>query len=111
MQGCGKDRTLVATHAAQRAMLICDIIAKLQHGGGGGRAGRGVLTGIDGASSRPVRRADRRVTHNDCHYHAHVLRECIGQQVHTVRERDVRKASEGGCAWRKLCAPISVLSS
>ena len=38
-------------------MLIRDIIAKLRHDGCGGRAGRvELLTGIEGASSRPVRK-------------------------------------------------------
>ena len=38
-------------------MLICAIIAKMRHDGCGGRPG-GVelLTGIEGVSSRPVRR-------------------------------------------------------
>jgi hypothetical protein len=44
------------THAAQRAMLICDIIAKMRHDGCGGRAGRvELLTGIEGASRRPMK--------------------------------------------------------
>jgi hypothetical protein len=38
-------------------MLIRDIIAKLRHDGCGGRAGKvEVLTGIEGVSSRPVRK-------------------------------------------------------
>jgi hypothetical protein len=54
---CGKDRMLNEAHAAQRAMLIRDILAKMRHDGCGGRPGRvELLTGIDGASSRPVRR-------------------------------------------------------
>jgi hypothetical protein len=46
------------THAAgQRDMLIRDIIARMRHDDCGGRAGRvELLTGIEGASSRPVRR-------------------------------------------------------
>jgi hypothetical protein len=45
------------THAAQRDMLIRDIIAKMRHDGCGGRAGQvELLTGIEGASSRPVRK-------------------------------------------------------
>ncbi len=46
------------THAAgQRGMLIRDIIARMRHDGCGGRAGKvELLTGIEGASSRPVRR-------------------------------------------------------
>ena len=38
-------------------MLLRDIIAKLRHDGCGGRAQRAeLLTGTEGASSRPVRR-------------------------------------------------------
>ena len=44
-------------HSAQRAMLIRDILAKMRHDGCGGRAGKAeLLTGIEGVSSRPVRR-------------------------------------------------------
>ena len=45
------------THSAQGDMLIRDIIARMRHDGCGGRAGKvELLTGIEGASSRPVRR-------------------------------------------------------
>ena len=38
-------------------MLIRDITARMRHDGCGGRAGKvELLTGIEGASSRPVRR-------------------------------------------------------
>ena len=54
---CGKDRMLNEAHTRQRDMLIRDIIAKMRHDGCGGRPGRVELpTGIEGASSRPVRR-------------------------------------------------------
>jgi hypothetical protein len=55
---CGKERVFAEAHAAlQRDMLICDILAKMRHDGCGGRPGRvELLTGIEGASSRPVRR-------------------------------------------------------
>ena len=54
---CGKERMFSETHAAQRDMLIRDIIARMRHDGCGGRAGKvELLTGIEGASSRPVRR-------------------------------------------------------
>jgi hypothetical protein len=56
---CGKDRMLNEAHAPprQRDMLIRDIIARMRHDGCGGRAGRvELLTGIEGVSSRPVRR-------------------------------------------------------
>jgi hypothetical protein len=43
-------------HSPQGDMLIRDLIAKMRHDGCGGRAGRmELLTGIEGASSRPVR--------------------------------------------------------
>jgi hypothetical protein len=56
---CGKDRMLSETHAPkhQREMPIRVLLARARHDGCGGRAGRvELLTGIDGASSRPVRR-------------------------------------------------------
>ena len=56
---CGKDQMLneANTPARQRAMPLRDIIAHMRHDGCGGRAGRvELLTGIEGASSRPVRK-------------------------------------------------------
>ena len=55
---CGQQRMFSETHAAgQRGMLIRDIVARMRHDGCGGRPGRvELLTGIEGASSRPVRR-------------------------------------------------------
>jgi hypothetical protein len=54
---CGKDRMIAETHAPRRDMRIRDIIAKMRHDGCGGRPGRvELLTGIEGASSRPVRK-------------------------------------------------------
>jgi hypothetical protein len=54
---CGKDRMLSETYTPQRDMLIREILAKMRHDGCGGRAGRvELLTGIEGASSRPVRK-------------------------------------------------------
>jgi hypothetical protein len=45
-------------------MLIRDIIARMRQDGRGGRAGRvALLTGIEGASSRPVRRIALPVKH------------------------------------------------
>jgi hypothetical protein len=52
----GKDRTLSETHFPRSDMLIRDIIARGRHDGCGGRAGKAeLLTGIEAASSRPVR--------------------------------------------------------
>ena len=54
---CGKDRMFAETHFAQRDMRLREIIAKMRHDGCGGRAGKAELvTGIDGVTSRPVRR-------------------------------------------------------
>jgi hypothetical protein len=54
---CGKDRMFSETHAAEGGMLIRDILKRMRHDGCGGRPVRAeLLTGIDGASSRPVRR-------------------------------------------------------
>jgi hypothetical protein len=54
---CGKDRMLAETHTPQRGMVIRDILAKMRHDGCGGKPGRAeLLTGIEGASSRPVRK-------------------------------------------------------
>ena len=45
------------THMAHGEMLIRDIIERMRHDGCGGRPGRvELLIGIEGASSRPVRR-------------------------------------------------------
>jgi hypothetical protein len=54
---CGKDRMLSETHAAQGDMLIRDILKRMRHDGCGGRPDRmELLTGIEGASSRQVRK-------------------------------------------------------
>lgn len=54
---CGKDRMFSETHAAQSNMLIRELLARMRHDGCGGRPGRvELLTGIEGASSRPVRK-------------------------------------------------------
>ena len=49
---CGKGRMV-----NRRDLLIRDLPTKMRHDGCGGRPGRvELLTGIEGASSRPVRR-------------------------------------------------------
>jgi hypothetical protein len=54
---CGKDRMVNEAHTAQRDMPLRAILNKMRHDGCGGRAGRAqLLTGIEGAGSRPVRR-------------------------------------------------------
>jgi hypothetical protein len=54
---CGKDRMVNEAHTAQRDMPLRTILDRMRHDGCGGRAGRvELLTGIEGASSRPVRK-------------------------------------------------------
>jgi hypothetical protein len=44
-------------HAAKSDLPLRDILAKMRHDGCGGLAGKAeLLTGIEGVSSRPVRR-------------------------------------------------------
>jgi hypothetical protein len=59
MRRCGKTRVLNEAHAsaAQRAMPLRDLLARARHEGCGGRAAKAeLLTGVEGVSSRPVRR-------------------------------------------------------
>jgi hypothetical protein len=54
---CGKERLISEIYLVHGEMLIRDIIARMRHDGCGGRAGKAeLLTGIEGVSSRPVRR-------------------------------------------------------
>jgi hypothetical protein len=55
---CGHERMFNEAHAAaERHMPVRDILDRLRHDGCGGRAGKAeLLTGIEGGSSRPVRR-------------------------------------------------------
>ena len=54
---CGKDRMFAETHFAHRDMLLREIIRRARHDGCGGRAGLvELLTGIEGITSRPVRK-------------------------------------------------------
>jgi hypothetical protein len=54
---CGKERLSSETYLVHGEMPICDIVARMRHDGCGGRAGKvELLTGIEGVSSRPVRR-------------------------------------------------------
>ena len=54
---CGKVQMVNEVHFARPNMPIRDILAKMRHDGCGGRAGKAeLLTGIEGVSSRPVRR-------------------------------------------------------
>jgi hypothetical protein len=54
---CGQERLFNEAHAAQRHMPIRDILDRMRHDGCGGRAGKAeLLTGVEGVSSRPVRR-------------------------------------------------------
>ena len=54
---CGKGRILSETHAPRSDLPLREIIARMRHDGCGGRAGKvELITGIGGASSRPVRK-------------------------------------------------------
>ena len=54
---CGKVQMIPEAHARWRARSLPDIIARMRHDSCGGRAGKTeLLTGIEGVSSRPVRR-------------------------------------------------------
>jgi hypothetical protein len=55
---CSKDRMVNETHAGRwRDLRLDEILARMRHDGCGGIAGHAeLLTGIEGASSRPVRK-------------------------------------------------------
>ena len=54
---CGKVQMINEVHFARPNMPIRAILAKMRHDGCGGLAGKAeLLTGIEGVSSRPVRR-------------------------------------------------------
>ena len=54
---CGKVQMINEAHFARPDMPIRAILAKLRHDGCGGRSGKAeLITGIEGVSSRPVRR-------------------------------------------------------
>ena len=61
---CGKPTMINEAHCIQRqrALPLLDFLARMRHDGCGGRAGKvELVTGIDGASSRPAARTRRRV--------------------------------------------------
>ena len=54
---CGKDRVVNEAHAPWRDRSLFDILHRMRHDGCGGLAGKAeLLSGIEGVSSRPVRR-------------------------------------------------------
>ena len=54
---CGKDRLVNESHAPWRDMRLICVLARMRHEGCGGHAAKAeLLTGIEGVSSRPVRR-------------------------------------------------------
>ena len=54
---CGKERMINEVHMERRDLPLFDILDLARHDGCGGRAGKAeLLTGIEGASSRPVRK-------------------------------------------------------
>jgi hypothetical protein len=54
---CGKDRMVNESHAPWGNRTLSQILARTRHDGCGGHAGKAeLLTGIEGVSSRPVRK-------------------------------------------------------
>jgi hypothetical protein len=54
---CGKVQMVNEAHMRRGAMRIRDILDRMRHDGCGGRAGKAeLITGIEGVSSRPVRK-------------------------------------------------------
>jgi hypothetical protein len=54
---CGQERMVNQVHAAKSDLPLRDIIEKMRHEGCGGLAGKvELLSGVEGVSSRPVRR-------------------------------------------------------
>jgi hypothetical protein len=54
---CGKVRIVNEVHTPQRDLPMREIIKRMRHDGCGGGAGRAeLLTGIEGVTSRPVRK-------------------------------------------------------
>jgi hypothetical protein len=55
---CGKVQMVNEARARWRDRSLRDIVARMRHDGCGGHAGKAeLLTGIDGVSSRPVRKS------------------------------------------------------
>ena len=54
---CGKVQLVNQIHVPHDGLLIRQILARMRHDGCGGRAAKAeLLTGVEGVSSRPVRR-------------------------------------------------------
>ena len=54
---CGKTQTVNQIHVPHDRLLIRQILARMRHDGCGGRAAKAeLLTGVEGVSSRPVRK-------------------------------------------------------
>jgi hypothetical protein len=54
---CGKERVVNEAHTSWRDLPLRTILARMRHDGCGGLPARAeLLTGIEGVSSRPVRR-------------------------------------------------------
>ena len=54
---CGQERMVNQVHTAKSDLPLRDLLDKMRHERCGGRAGKAeLLTGIEGVSSRPVRR-------------------------------------------------------
>jgi hypothetical protein len=54
---CGKERMIAQVHAPWSDRTLRDILRRARHDGCGGLAGKAeLITGVEGASSKPVRR-------------------------------------------------------
>jgi len=54
---CGKVQMINEAHSSWRDRTLRDILSRMRHDGCGGLAGKAeLLTGVEGVSSRPVRR-------------------------------------------------------
>jgi hypothetical protein len=54
---CGQERTMNQVHVAKSDLPLRDILERMRHDGCGGRAEKvELLSGIEGVSSRPVRK-------------------------------------------------------
>jgi hypothetical protein len=60
---CGQERMVNQVHTAKSDLPLRDMPAKMRHDGCSGRAGKAeLLSGVEGVSSRPVRRIVLRET-------------------------------------------------
>ena len=108
---CGKDRMLNEAHTPKADMLLSYIIAKMRHADCGGRAARvELLTGIEGASNRPMRRI---VLHKEQRKDRPWLARARGGEFSRPVRRplsDHRGSYGGVTGWRRCRIVTSALS-